>query len=129
MRDGAFASCASRRSAPNVRSTVIEQGGVTMGFTNKNTAETQDFGVAVDRTAHLDDITVNFVSIRETHSLKDALAGLPDGNCKCPHWGYVLSGSLTVDYGDREETYGPGDARLGHADRARHARAAQAAVA
>ena len=80
-----------------------------MGFTNKNT-ETQDFGLAVDRTAHLDDITVNFVSIRETHSLKDALAGLPDGNCKCPHWGYVLSGSLTVDYGDREETYGPGDA-------------------
>ena len=78
-----------------------------MGFTNKNTAETQDFGVAVDRTAHLDDITVNFVSIRQTHSLKDALAGLPDGNCKCPHWGYVLSGSLTVDYGDRVESYGP----------------------
>jgi hypothetical protein len=81
-----------------------------MGFTNKSTAETQDFGLAVDRTAHLDDITVNFVSIRETHSLKDALAGLPDGNCKCPHWGYVLSGSLSVDYGDREESYGPGDA-------------------
>jgi len=81
-----------------------------MGFTNKNIAETQDFGLAVDRTAHLDDITVNFVSIRETHSLKEMLAGLPDGNCKCPHWGYVLSGSLTVDYGDREETYGPGDA-------------------
>jgi hypothetical protein len=81
-----------------------------MAFTNKNTAETQDFGLAVDRTAHLDDITVNIVSIRETHSLKDALAGLPDGNCKCPHWGYVLNGSLTVDYGDREETYGPGDA-------------------
>ena len=68
------------------------------------------FGVAVDRTAHLDDITVNIVSIRETHSLRDALAGLPDGNCKCPHWGYVLSGSITVDYGDREETYEAGDA-------------------
>ena len=81
-----------------------------MGFTNKNVAEAQDFGVAVDRTAHIDDTTINFVSIRETHSLKDALAGLPNGHCTCPHWGYVLAGSLTVDYGDREETYGPGDA-------------------
>ena len=81
-----------------------------MGFTNKNIAETQDFGVAVDRTTHLDDTTVQFVSIRETHSLKDALAGLPDGNCKCPHWGYLVSGRVSVDYGDREESYGPGDA-------------------
>ena len=81
-----------------------------MGLTNKNIAETQDYGVAVDRTTHLDDTTVQFVSIRETHSLKDALAGLPDGNCKCPHWGYLVSGKVTVDYGDREESYGPGDA-------------------
>src|SRR6476620_12744005 len=79
-----------------------------MAYTSKNTAETQDFGVAVDRTAHLDDLTVNFVSIRETHSLKDALSGLPNGQCVCPHWGYVLSGSMTCDFGDREETYGPG---------------------
>ena len=81
-----------------------------MAYTSKNTAETQDFGVAVDRTAHLDDITVNFVSIRESHSLKDALAGLPNGHCTCPHWGYVLNGSLTVEYADRSETCGPGDA-------------------
>lgn len=81
-----------------------------MAYTNKDTADAQDFGLAVDRTAHLDDITVNIVSIRESHSLKDALAGLPDGNCRCPHWGYLLSGSMSVDYGDRTETYGPGDA-------------------
>ena len=81
-----------------------------MPYTSKDTAEAQDFGVAVDRTAHLDDVTVNIVSIRETHSLRDALAGLPNGQCQCPHWGYLLSGSLTVDYGDREEIYGPGDA-------------------
>jgi hypothetical protein len=81
-----------------------------MPYTSKNTAEAQDFGLAVDRTADLDDTTVNIVSIRETHSLKDALAGLPNGQCQCPHWGYMLSGSMSVDYGDREETYGPGDA-------------------
>jgi hypothetical protein len=72
-----------------------------MGFTNKNLAETQDFGLAVDRTAHVEDTTISIVSIRQTHSLKDALAGLPDGHCACPHWGYMMSGSMTVEYGDR----------------------------
>ncbi len=81
-----------------------------MPVTSKSTAETQDFGLAVDRRADLDDITVSIVSIRETHSLKDALAGLPGGLCQCPHWGYILSGTITCDYGDREETYGAGDA-------------------
>ncbi|HET6909941.1 MAG TPA: cupin domain-containing protein [Mycobacteriales bacterium] len=81
-----------------------------MPSTNKDIAETSDWGVAVERTDHLDDITVNFVSIRETHSLRDALASLPNGQCQCPHWGYVLSGRLILDYGDREEIYGPGDA-------------------
>lgn len=80
-----------------------------MGFTNKNLAEPQDFGLAVDRTAHIEDMTISIVSIRQTHSLKDALAGLPNGQCACPHWGYLLSGSMTVDYGNRAETYSPGD--------------------
>ena len=81
-----------------------------MPVTSRTTAEERDFGLAVDRTAHLDDYTVNFVTIVETHSLKEMLAGLPGGNCRCPHWGYILSGRMTVDYGDRTEAYGPGDA-------------------
>jgi hypothetical protein len=28
------------------------------------------------------------------------LAGLEDDLCQCPHWGYVLTGTLTVEYGD-----------------------------
>ncbi len=80
-----------------------------MPYTNKDTADTQDYGLAVDRTAHLEGITASIVSIRAAHSLKDALAGLPDGNCKCPHWGYLLSGSIVVDYGEHAETYSPGD--------------------
>src|SRR3954447_8383462 len=98
------------RGATYVSPTSTDTGRATMPYTSKTAAEAQDFGIAVDRTAHLDDITVNIVSIRETHSLKDALAGLPDGKCSCPHWGYMLAGSMSLDYGDREETYGPGDA-------------------
>ncbi len=81
-----------------------------MPSTSRTTAHEQDFGLAVDRTAHLDDYTVQFVTIRETHSLKDMLAGLPGSHCRCPHWGYVIDGRMTVDYDDKQEEYGPGDA-------------------
>ena len=37
--------------------------------------------------------------------------GLPGGMCQCPHWGYVLSGSITLRYADgTEETNRAGDA-------------------
>ena len=36
--------------------------------------------------------------------------GLPDDRCEAPHWGYLLSGRMTVDYGDRQETIDGGQA-------------------
>lgn len=70
----------------------------------------EDFGLAVDRNGDLDDITVNFVTIRESHSLAPLLRGLPGDSCQCPHWGYLFAGQITVSYADREETYEAGDA-------------------
>jgi mannose-6-phosphate isomerase-like protein (cupin superfamily) len=81
-----------------------------MPLASTNTAQKQDFGLAVQGTGHLDGYTVQFVTIRETHSLKDMLAGLPGSHCRCPHWGYMLSGRMTVDYDHEQEEYGPGDA-------------------
>lgn len=81
-----------------------------MPSTNKDIAELNDLGIAADRQDHLNDYTVNFVAIRETHSLRDMLASLPEGRCHCPHWGYVFSGRISVDYDGRSEEYGPGDA-------------------
>jgi len=72
--------------------------------------EVKDFGVAEDRTGYLDGYTVNFVSIRQDHDLAPMLSGLPGGRCPCPHWGYVLTGRMTVRYADREEVYEAGDA-------------------
>ena len=70
----------------------------------------RDFGVAEDRSEDLGGYTVNFVSIRADHDLAALLAGLPGGQCPCPHWGYVIKGQLTIRYGDREEVIGAGDA-------------------
>ena len=47
------------------------------------------------------------VAFEKAHAGQDAssmLASLPDGRCQAPHWGYLFSGRMTVDYGDRQET-------------------------
>ena len=38
------------------------------------------------------------------------LKGLPNDECQCPHWGYVVKGSMTMRSGDREEVLKAGDA-------------------
>jgi hypothetical protein len=78
---------------------------------SKDTApNVQDAGPAIDRNGDLDDTTVDFVTIRQTHSLAPLLRGLPGDSCQCPHWGYLLAGKITVSYADHEEAYQAGDA-------------------
>jgi len=74
------------------------------------TAKVDDFGVAIDRNDELDGYAVSFVTIGEDHSLAPMLAGLFEGRCWCPHWGYVFKGEITVSYVDREEVFEAGDA-------------------
>ncbi len=38
------------------------------------------------------------------------MKGLPDDRCQCPHWGYVVTGALTMQYPDRVEVYAAGEA-------------------
>ena len=78
---------------------------------SKDTApDVEDFGAAIDRGGQLDDYTVDFVTIRESHSLAPLLKGLPGDSCQCPHWGYMLAGKITVSYPDHDEVYQAGDA-------------------
>jgi len=69
-----------------------------------------DHGAVVDRAAQLDGYTVNFVEFREDIDATPLLKGLPDDRCQCPHWGYVITGSLTYRYPDRDEVYVAGEA-------------------
>jgi mannose-6-phosphate isomerase-like protein (cupin superfamily) len=69
-----------------------------------------EFPVAEDRSSDLDGYTVNFVDIKETHSLAPMLATLPGGHCSCPHWGYVFKGRMVVHYGDHDDVIEPGHA-------------------
>jgi hypothetical protein len=38
------------------------------------------------------------------------MRGLPDERCQCPQWGYVISGSVTFRFPDRDEVYEAGEA-------------------
>jgi len=69
-----------------------------------------DFGIGEEWMEDLDGYTVDIVKLREASDLGPLLKGLPDDLCQCPHWGYLLKGSMTVTYADREEVYEAGDA-------------------
>jgi hypothetical protein len=86
------------------------KGGTMPRISKDSAPNVQDAGPAIDRSGDLDDITVSFVTIRQGHSLAPLLRGLPGDSCQCPHWGYLLAGTITVSYADREETYEAGDA-------------------
>ena len=70
-----------------------------------------EFGPVTDRSEELEGgYTVNFVEFHADIDATPLLKGLPDDRCQCPHWGYVVKGSLTFRYADREEVFGAGDA-------------------
>jgi hypothetical protein len=54
--------------------------------------------------------TVGFESYSADADLAPVFKGLPDDQCQCEHWGYVLKGKIGFRYGDREEIYEAGDA-------------------
>jgi hypothetical protein len=69
-----------------------------------------DYGAVLDRAEDVDGYTINFVSFREDVDATPLYKGLPDDRCQCPHWGYVVSGAVTFQYADGEETIETGEA-------------------
>jgi hypothetical protein len=49
-------------------------------------------------------ITVGFERAHKGQDASAMVKGLPDDRCQAPHWGYLFSGRIVVDYGDRQET-------------------------
>jgi hypothetical protein len=83
------------------------------GTTKDTTAIVQDLpGVAL---SHGEDLAsgyrAEFVNIYQPSDLAPLLAGLPNDNCPCNHWGYVFEGQLTFTYADgHEEVFDAGSA-------------------
>jgi len=69
-----------------------------------------DYGPVVDRAEEVEGYRIGFTTFREDIDATPLMRGLPDDRCQCPHWGYVISGSLTFRFPDRDEVYGAGEA-------------------
>lgn len=53
---------------------------------------------------------ITYVQLAAGADAAPLLAGLPQDKCSCPHWGYVLKGSIHVEYADgQRETVRAGD--------------------
>jgi hypothetical protein len=76
----------------------------------------EDVPVAVEgegvelRRQSVGDMTVAFVKAAKGVDLRPALEGMPDDLCPCPHWGYVLKGTVRMHTGDGAEDYTAGQA-------------------
>jgi len=55
-------------------------------------------------------ITVAFERAQAGQDASSMVKGLPDDRCQAPHWGYLFSGAMVVDYGDRSERIEGGQA-------------------
>jgi hypothetical protein len=48
------------------------------------------------RATETGELTVALVRLEAGHDARPLFRGLPDDLCQCPHWGYVISGSLRI---------------------------------
>jgi hypothetical protein len=79
-------------------------------YSKKTAPHVEDAGVMIGHYGELGEYTVGFEHFREDADGTPLFRGLPDDRCQSAHWGYVISGSVTFRYADREETYETGDA-------------------
>lgn len=69
-----------------------------------------DLGDIVTRGEEWGGQLVRHLVLPPATDLTPLFVGLPGDRCECPHWGYVLEGSITVRYADgTEETSRAGD--------------------
>jgi hypothetical protein len=82
-----------------------------MPKTSRETADrVRDMGVMEGRYAELGEYTVGFEAFHQDADGGPLFRGLPDDRCQSRHWGYVIAGTLTLRYRDRDEVYEAGDA-------------------
>ena len=88
---------------------------------SKESGKYEDYGPVESWSDQVDGQAIEFVRFKQDIDSTPLLKGLPNDQCHCPHWGYVLEGAVTFTVDGVEEVYGPGDAFYvppGHLQRA-----------
>lgn len=71
---------------------------------------TEEVGPVRDRFEIMHGYSVNFTVFDDDIDATPLLKGLPEDQCQCPHWGYVIRGRMTVQLPEGEEVYEAGEA-------------------
>jgi hypothetical protein len=80
------------------------------GFSKQTAPNAETFGPVTDHHDDIDGYTVSIVSFGADIDGAPLMKGLPDDRCQCPHWGYVVQGTVTFTFADHVEDYAAGDA-------------------
>ena len=62
------------------------------------------------RATEAGELTVSLVRLAKGHDARPLFKGLPGNLCQCPHWGYIISGSLRVWTADGASVLNAGQA-------------------
>lgn len=92
-----------------------------MSKVSKQQAKYDDYGPVESWHEEVDGNAIEFVTFKQDIDSTPLLKGLPNDQCHCPHWGYVLKGRVTFTVDGRDEILEPGDAfhvPAGHLQRA-----------
>ena len=62
------------------------------------------------RMGQVGEMSVSFIALRAGTDLSPALVGLAGDLCPCPHWGYMLEGTLGMHTPEGDQEYAAGQA-------------------
>jgi hypothetical protein len=86
------------------------KGGVSMRERMENLPLLLEAPGATLRSARWGEMAVVYAKCAKGTDFTPVLKGLKDDMCHCPHWGYVIKGSIHLKYTDgREETVRAGE--------------------
>ena len=88
---------------------------------SKESGKYEDYGPVESWSDEVDGQAIEFARFKQDIDSTPFLKGLPNDQCHCPHWGYVLEGRVTFTVDGVDEVYEPGDAFYvppGHLQRA-----------
>jgi hypothetical protein len=71
-----------------------------MRYTFEEIPLEMEVGEIETRAVECDEVYTRYIDLPAGTDFTPLLAGLPDDLCGCPHWGYVVEGSITVRYAD-----------------------------
>ena len=77
---------------------------------SKQNAKHDDYGPVESWHEEVEGHSIEFVTFKQDIDSAPMLKGLPNDQCHCPHWGYVLKGRVTFTVEGREEVFQSGDA-------------------